>query len=245
MTDVAQAHADNGGVQVIGAGFGRTGTLSLKAALETLGFGPCYHMVEVFARPEHVPMWRAAAAGQPVDWHGLFAAYRATVDWPACAFYSDLMDAFPEARVILTVRDPERWYESARATIYRVRNPGGGLSGAAMRAMFMLGRLLVPRMRTAPAMINEVIWQGTFDGRFEDREHAIAIYQKHNEEVKRRVPPEKLLVYQVSQGWEPLCAFLGVDMPADTPFPHLNDRDSFGPRTMRRLLTQRQGAAAD
>ena len=233
--------ADIGGLRVIGAGFGRTGTLSLKAALETLGFGPCYHMVEVFAHPEHAPMWRAAA-GQPVDWHRLFAGYRATVDWPACAFYAQLMDAFPDARVILTVRDPERWYESARATIYRMRNPGGGASGAAMRAMFMLGRLLVPRLRTTPDMINEVIWQGTFEDRFEDRERAIAVYQQHNEEVKRRVPPDKLLVYQVGQGWEPLCAFLGVDVPADTPFPHLNDRASFGPRTMRRVLAQRQRA---
>ena len=235
--------ADIGGLQVIGAGFGRTGTLSLKAALETLGFGPCYHMVEVFGHPEHVPMWRAAAAGQPVDWHRLFQGYRATVDWPACAFYLQLMDAFPEARVILSVRDPERWYESARATIYRMRNPGGGLSGVAMRAMFTLGQLLVPRMRTTPRMINEVIWQGTFDGRFEDREYAIAVYQQHNEEVRRRVPPEKLLVYQVGQGWEPLCTFLGVDVPADTPFPHLNDRATWGARSMARVLAQRQRAA--
>ena len=242
MADDSQAHSDQGGLQIIGAGFGRTGTLSLKAALETLGFGPCYHMVEVFAHPEHVPMWRSAAAGQSVDWHRLFKGYRATVDWPSCAFYAQLMDAFPDAKVILSVRDPERWYESARATIYRMSNPGG-LAGAAMRTVLMLGRLFVPRMRAAPGMINEVIWQGTFDGRFADREHAIAVYQQHNEEVKRRVPSDKLLVYQLGQGWEPLCAFLGVDVPVDTPFPHLNDRASWGLLSMRRVLAQRQRPA--
>jgi hypothetical protein len=105
-------------LDVIGAGFGRTGTMSLKVALEKLGFGPCYHMSEVFAHPEHVESWRAAAQGKEVDWEQIFGGYRATVDWPACSFYGELMEKYPDAKVILTVRDPQRWYESAYNTIY-------------------------------------------------------------------------------------------------------------------------------
>lgn len=107
-------------LEVIGAGFGRTGTMSLKVALEELGFEPCYHMSEVFTHPEHVELWRAAAQGEPVEWEQIFGGYRATVDWPACTFYGELMENYPDAKVILTVRDPQRWYESAYNTIYTI-----------------------------------------------------------------------------------------------------------------------------
>src|SRR5918997_4262033 len=107
-------------VKVIGAGFGRTGTASLKAALETLGFDPCYHMTEVFKHPGHAAFWRAAWRGEPADWDGLLGAYEATVDWPACTFYAELMERYPEAKVLLSVRDPERWYQSMRSTIYEL-----------------------------------------------------------------------------------------------------------------------------
>jgi hypothetical protein len=105
-------------MKVIGAGFGRTGTMSLKVALEELGFGPCYHMIELFEHPEHVERWEAAVGGEPVDWEELFSGYQVTVDWPGAAFYKELSERYPEARVILTVRDPERWYESAWNTIF-------------------------------------------------------------------------------------------------------------------------------
>src|SRR5436309_15782365 len=105
-------------MKVIGAGFGRTGTLSVKAALEELGFGPCYHMVEVFDKPRHVELWQAAAEGKPIDWDELFAGYNAAVDWPACTFYQQLMQAYPAAKVLLTVREPQSWYESTKNTIY-------------------------------------------------------------------------------------------------------------------------------
>jgi len=107
-------------MKVIGAGFGRTGTASLKVALETLDFSPCYHMTEVFAHPEHADFWVAAFRGEPVDWDGVLGGYEAAVDWPACTFYEELMERHPEAKVILTVRDPERWYESVRNTIYEL-----------------------------------------------------------------------------------------------------------------------------
>jgi hypothetical protein len=209
-------------LEVIGASFGRTGTLSMKAALEELGFGPCYHMSEVFRHPEHQGQWRAAMRGEPVDWEQVLGDYRATVDWPGCTFYGELLERNPDAKVILTVRDPQRWYESARDTIYRI-------SGASYSAAFRLAGLVVPRVRQvnrARQFISELVWEGDFDGRFEDRGHAIETFERHNEEVKRRVPPERLLVYEVKQGWGPLCDFLGVEVP-DKPFPHLNDGEAF------------------
>ncbi len=222
----------NEGFAVIGAGFGRTGTMSLKVALEQLGFGPCYHMTEVFQHPEHLPYWEAVARGETIDWLELFAGYRASLDWPACSFYKEQMQTFPDAKVILTVRDPERWYESVRATIYHA---GSGTGGSPLARLISLAmRTFVPRVRSLMRIHKGIIWGGTFDGRLEDKDYAIAVFNRHIEEVKRYVPPEKLLVYNVKEGWEPLCAFLGVAVPADTPFPHLNDRDSFVGSSRRR-----------
>jgi hypothetical protein len=217
-------------MDVVGAGFGRTGTLSVKVALETLGFGPCYHMSEVFAHPEHAPLWQAAAEGAPPDWERLFSGYRSTVDWPGCTFYEALVRAHPEARVLLTVRDPERWYESVAATIYaagrRVAGgptPEGPPAGGPPAGMVAFGR-----------MVDALVWKRTFDGRFEDRDHAIAVFERHNREVQERVPADRLLVFDVAQGWEPLCRFLGVDVPAGQDFPHLNDRGAFVEGVQRR-----------
>ena len=221
-------------LEVIGAGFGRTGTMSLKVALEELGFGSCYHMSEVFTHPEHVELWRAAAKGKPVAWEQIFGGYRATVDWPACTFYEELMEKYPDAKVILTVRDPQRWYESAYNTIYAITH------AASSSPILYVASLVMPRakgMVRARRMIDEIVWERDFDGRFEDREHAIATFEWHNEEVRQRVSPEELLVYEVKEGWGPLCEFLGVDVP-DKPFPHLNDAEVFRGRIRRiRRLT--------
>jgi Sulfotransferase domain len=215
-------------LEVIGAGFGRTGTMSLKVALEELGFGPCYHMSEVFAHPEHVELWRAATRGEQFDWERIFGGYRATVDWPGCTFYGELMERYPDAKVILTVRDPQRWYESAYNTIYRITR-------AASLPLFYLASLVLPRargMKQARRMIVELIWEREFHGRFEDRGYAIEAFERHNEEVEQSVPPEKLLVYEVKEGWGPLCEFLGVEVP-EKPFPHLNDTAVFRGRIRR------------
>jgi hypothetical protein len=194
--------------------------MSLKAALEELGFGPCYHMIEVFAHPEHADLWQAAWRGEPVDWEGFLGGYEAAVDWPACTFYEQLMERHPDAKVILTVRDPDRWYESTRSTIYELsmiatRSPLFRLVFGAIR-LLRFGRV------GSGNMADEIIWDGTFDGRFEDKGYAVEVFERHNEEVRRRVPHDRLLVYEVSEGWGPLCEFLGVQEP-DTPFPRLND----------------------
>ena len=194
-------------LEVIGAGFGRTGTMSLKVALEELGFGPCYHMIEVFEHPEHVSLWEAAIRGEPLDWEKIFGSYQAAVDWPTAAFYNELMKVYPHAKVLLTIRDPEKWYESTKNTLY----PTEFASEPS------------PIMRMAA----KLLWEQTFDGNFEDRRYAIEVFKRHNEEVKKHVPPERLLVYEVKEGWKPLCEFLGVEIPEEKPFPHLNDTEAF------------------
>lgn len=200
-------------LEVIGAGVGRTGTLSLKTALERLGFGPCHHMLGLFEDPEQIPMWRAAARGERMDWTQVYAKYRSTVDWPGARFWREIAGAFPEAKVVLTVRDPESWYESAAGSIY-----AAGLAPTPADAdEVYLG------LRD---MAVEVIWDGLFDGRFTDKEHAMKVVAEHDAAVRQGIDPDRLLVFQVSQGWEPLCEFLGVPVP-DEPFPRRNERSRF------------------
>ena len=217
-------------MRVIGAGFGRTGTTSLKAALEELGFGPSYTLGEVFRNPEHVRVWEAASgpAGEEVDWDGFLAGYEVAVDWPACAFYEKLIEAFPEVPVILTVRDPQPWYESTRSTIFGLRRLTEG--PLPVRAAFALIAPFVPGPAGAVRLADSLVWEGTFEGRFEDRTYALGVFERHNEAVRLRVPPQRLLVFDVGEGWAPLCDFLGVEVP-DVPFPRLNEA-----REMRRRL---------
>jgi hypothetical protein len=223
-------------LQVIGVGFGRTGTLSLKAALERLGFGPCEHMVNCFDHPERFALWSEAAErkakGGPIDWATLFAGYKATVDWPGAYFWRELVNAHSQAKVILSVRDPDRWYDSVAATIFRMPKLAGG--GLAARGLLAVAGVVNPAARGAFRLNEAIIWDGTFGGRFEDRDHAIGVFNAHVAAVERTVAPGRLLVFDVTQGWEPLCAFLGVPVP-DEPFPHLNDAAEFDRRIRQRL----------
>lgn len=224
-------------LQVIGAGFGRTGTLSLREALVRLGAGPCDHMLENFEHPERFALWKDAfhrkQAGEPIDWSPLVGGYRAIVDWPGAYFWRELIAAHPDAKVILTVRDPNRWHESCLATIYTMRARADESSWA--RAMMRLLGIVIPPMREGFQVVDDVIWNGTFAGRFADREHALRVFAEHNREVEEMVPPERLLVFDVKQGWGPLCAFLGLPVPEDEPFPHVNDADSFRKRIQERF----------
>lgn len=199
-------------LEVIGAGYGRTGTLSLKHALERLGFVKCYHMIETREHPDHDEIWRRAGRGEPVDWEALFAGYRAAVDWPSCNFWEAQLAAFPDAKVVLSVRDAGRWYESIMQTIYATSS-----------------QPLVedtPQRRLHRKMSFEVIWDGLFDGRMDDREHVIAVYEAHNQRVRDTVPPAKLLEFNPREGWAPLCAFLDRPVP-DEPFPNVNSTEDF------------------
>ncbi len=199
-------------IKVIGAGFGRNGTLSLKLALEQLGFDKCYHMMVLDQEKEEDLRWLSLARGESVDFDSLFAGYQASVDWPSCNFWREQMAWYPEAKVILSERDPERWYQSIMNTIY----PGS----LAMRES------ADPLMQRRSKMVFELIWDGLFDGRMDDRDHVIDVYLKHNQQVKDEVPGEKLLVFESSLGWEPLCEFLEVPVP-DGPYPKTNSTEDF------------------
>jgi hypothetical protein len=197
---------------VLGAGFGRTGTLSLKLALETLGVAPCYHMVEVTRKPEHARVFAAAQRGELAPLKALLGSYAAAVDWPITAFWREIVAWYPEVLVVLTVRDSAAWYASFRETIVE---SSAGLSpphDSALRVLYDLTR--------------ELIVNGVFAGRAGDEQHARAVYEAHNRDVASSVPPERLLVFEPRAGWEPLCSFLGRAVPA-APFPHANTRASF------------------
>ncbi len=200
------------GLKLIGAAFPRTGTMSVKKALEGLGFGKCYHMHEVFLTPDHIPIWDATRNGEMPNWRDLLAGYTATLDTPACHYWKELAVAFPDAKVLLLKRDPEMWYESMYSTTYPV--------------------IMGPRGDVDPAlqMIRRLFLEKFMCGRFEDRDFAISTYRRFCENVIKEVPSDRLLVYEVSEGWAPLCHFLRYDVPKD-PFPRKNIRDAFRARS--------------
>jgi hypothetical protein len=197
-------------LRVVGAGVGRTGTNSLTVALEALLGGRCYHMYELFERPQDRPAWEAAVREEPVDWHGLLAEYAATVDWPAAAFWRELRAANPDALVLLSTRDsPRTWWASMSKTIVPT------ISGPLPEGELGRGRLMVLEMM-----------RRRFTAEWSDPHAAMAAYERHNEEVRRAVPAERLLEWQPSDGWEPICAALGVAVPPG-PFPHENTSEDF------------------
>ncbi|MGW0805821.1 sulfotransferase family protein [Nonomuraea sp. NPDC002799] len=221
-------------MKVIGAGFGRTGTRSLKAALERLGYGPCYHMSTVIAEPYRVRQWLDVGEGRSRDWDTVFAGFQAALDWPASAYWRELAGHYPDAKVILTVRDPERWWDSVSATIFR--------SAAAERQRLPLRRRIVRRLVALrspdfalyPRMARATVMDHLFDGRIDDREHAIGVFERHVAEVRAAIPAGRLLVFESRDGWGPLCAFLGVPVP-DEPFPQVNERADFRRKRPGRL----------
>jgi hypothetical protein len=196
-------------VRVVGAGVGRTGTLSLKTGLEQLLGEPCYHMLEIFGRPDHVPLWREAAEGGNVDWAILLDGYGATSDFPACLFWREILEVNPDAVVVLSTRtDSKTWWDSASQTI------------------FALDEGHVP-----PEMADWFeMWRAVASNRFTpdwtDEDAARAAYESHNADVRASVPSDQLVDWKPADGWGPLCDAIGVDIPID-PFPHLNTREDF------------------
>ena len=205
-------------IKVIGAGFGRTGTLSMKFALEKLGFDKCYHMMEVAQHPSHRNYWLDLARGKDIDWDAMFTGYQASVDWPSANFWREQMAVYPEAKVLLTLRDPDKWYASVMNTIWKTSSDNRASDD--------------PSSAEGARFAFEVIWDRTFAGRLEDKAHVLACYQAHNQSVIDTVPPENLLVYEPGQGWEPLCEFLNVPIPED-PYPHVNSTEEFTERWKR------------
>ncbi len=203
----------------VGAGFGRTGTSSLKQVLELLGFGPCHHMFEVRNHPEELHFWQAATRGEMPDWDAVFANYGSCVDWPSAFFWREIAAHFPDAKVLLSVRPAEDWYRSIHATIYRNLSdptlPPAGIE------------------RDRRTMTTDLICRQQFDSRLGDRDHALAVYRDHIAEVQSSIAPERRLTYDVAEGWAPLCAFLEVEVP-DEPFPLTNTTEDFQRRSAER-----------
>ena len=201
------------GLKVIGSGFGRTGTKSLKEALEILGFGPCHHMYEVLDNLDQVPVWKALADGEPQDWQTVFEGYSSQVDWPGAHYWEQTIEAFPDAKVVHSVRPAEKWWASFDKTIGKLLERYPELD-------------LPPPVREILDMNSKFIGQATFHGKFRVKESAIAAFEERTAKVRETIAPDKLLVFDVADGWEPLCEFLGVSVP-DIPFPHHNLRSDF------------------
>jgi hypothetical protein len=204
-------------LRVVGAGLGRTGTHSLKLALERLLGEPCYHMIEVFDRPDDPPVWLAAARGEMPDWDSFLAGYGAAVDWPSCSFWRELSAAYPDALVLLSVRDSaDAWWKSANETIFeglRSRERPGG--------------------QGAMPGFPEDIFAARFTSHWMDEDAAKAAYERHNADVRASAPPERFLEWSAREGWAPICKALDLPVPEE-PFPHVNTTDEFLARRRQR-----------
>jgi len=202
-------------LRVVGAGIGRTGTHSLKLALEQLLGGPCYHMLEVFGRPDDIPVWHRAVEGEMPDWSTFLSEYRAAVDWPPGAFWREISAANPDAPILLSSRESaDAWWKSANNTIFNIADMNAdamGPAGAAQRdmAIDMLSKRFTPNWR--------------------DETEAKRAYEAHNANVRASVPADRLVDWQPGDGWEPICEKLGLPAPSE-PFPHVNTTGEF--RTM-------------
>lgn len=193
-------------LKVIGTGFGRTGTDSMREALEILGFGPCHHMRELIKDTEHERLWRSVVAGATPDWDLLLGGYASCVDWPSAYYWPQLVNAFPQARVILTWRTAESWWKSFEKTL--------------------LPRILSFIETEATPKNSELIGPRVFHDRPDDRAHCIAVYEANVSAVKEKVSTERLLIHELGDGWEPLCAHLSVPVP-DMPYPNSNSTSKF------------------
>jgi hypothetical protein len=228
----------SGGLQVIGAGLHRTGSMSVKAALERLGFGPCYHGMEALRRGTDGARWLAAFdAGGDVDWSAIFDGYRATLDWPTIYFWEQLATAYPDAKILLTDRDPEDWWRSHLAMFQIAGRFEEEFTDEQREWAAESGFAQMQEALGAAA-------SATFDGRVFDREHCLRVFDEHYARVRSTVPAARLLVYRVQEGWAPLCRFLGVDVP-DEPFPRVNVGDDLlhNIRTAVRVARERTGEA--
>jgi len=193
-------------LKVVGSGLGRTGTKSMQTALNMLGVGPCHHMVEVFRHPETMQLWIDAAEGRP-DWDAIFEDYQSMVDYPGAAHWKAIADYYPGAKVLHTLRDPDKWFDSTQATIFAPRTGAQSMEEGPQGKFF-------------------ASFMGPFRERLADRAYMTDYFRRHTEEVKRTIAPERLLIYEVGEGWDRLCAFLGVPVP-DAPYPTENSREEF------------------
>jgi hypothetical protein len=199
------------GLQVIGAGLGRTGTHSLQIALQQLLDGRCYHMVEVFGRPDDVAVWHRAVEGEMPDWNDFLSDFSAAVDWPVSAFWREIADAMPDAVVLLSSRDTEGWWQSANNTIFNVTRREVPPDEPALQAQM--------------EMVTD-LFRLRFTENWQDETEAKRAYEQHNEAVRATIPADRLIDYRAGDGWKPICDKLGLPVP-EAPFPHVNTTEEF------------------
>jgi hypothetical protein len=199
-------------LEIIGPGFGRTGTSSLKTALEHLGYGPAHHMFEVRDNAAQLPYWQALARGERVNWDAVFDAYRSQVDWPGARYWRELAAHYPDAKIVLTVRDPDEWYDSIQRTILKLLSDRAAIGD--------------PHVRGVIEMAYSIVDVGEFGGRLADRNYAISVFNQHIADVQAAFSGARLLTFDVEQGWAPLCRFLGREIPSIS-FPRLNSSKQF------------------
>jgi hypothetical protein len=211
-------------MKLIGAGLPRTATTTQMVALEQLGLGPCYHMRDLLADLQSgLEPWERAAGGAP-DWERIFAGVQSTVDWPSARYYAELMDYYPDAKVLLSVRDGEAWVRSMRETVWGVFH-----GDTVLHHLCEARAVLDPLWRRFMALMIRMTWQqetGALAGDTATDDGLVAVMNHWNDTVKRTVPADRLLVWDPREGWEPLCRFLEVEVPAE-PLPRLNDTASF------------------
>lgn len=203
-------------LSIVGAGFGRTGTRSLQKAVEMLGFSPCHHMYRVRSSAHQLELWQAISDGAAPDWDEVFQGYSAQVDWPGAAYWREIATHFPQAKVILTTRDPDAWYDSMLQTIVPSATVGSEVDPD-------------PAGRAGSEIIRKVALERIFQGRIFDRAYALDCFARHRQDVIDSIEPGRLLVFDVREGWEPLSTFLGCNVP-DLPFPSGNSVAEFRAR---------------
>ena len=201
-------------LKIIGASFGRTASLSLKKALEILGYTNCYHMSEVVTKPEHSELWLRAWKREFI-WDDIFDGYQAAVDWPVAAFWPQLMEAYPEAKIILSTREPEAWYESAKNTIFKSMDEGINSKNQAIRKRILMAK--------------EIIVDGTFNGKLNDKKHCIKIYNENIARCKKEVDSDRLITFNPKDGWDSLCKQLACPIP-NVDYPFINTTKEFEAR---------------
>jgi hypothetical protein len=209
-------------LKIVGSGLGRTGTKSMQTALNMLGFGPCHHMVEVFAHPESMQWWIDASEGKP-DWDLIFKDYRSMVDYPGAGFWREIAAHYPDAKVLHTVRDPDKWFDSTQATIFAPQAPTRA-DGGDLRERFFAS------------------FMGPMRAHLDDRAFMTDYFRRHTETVKAAIAPERLLIYEVGEGWDRLCKFLGVPVP-DEPYPSENSTADFQARVRAQMAEAAARAA--
>ena len=199
-------------LSVIGAGFGRTGTMSIKKALEHLGVGPCHHMMEVFSNPDEFAKWQVVVERQQIDWDDVFLGYNAAIGWPSAHYWRELADVYPNSKILLSVRPADHWWKSFSSTIKTVLDIRDAIPD--------------DYLRSVAAMAHNIIAEQTFQNTMNDKIAALSAFQKRIDDVKQAIPTERLLIFDVAEGWGPLCEFMEIPVP-DLNFPHSNCKDEF------------------